>query len=110
MVPKAGPITVPAWDQESRDTSALTPKEYARLNRMVEDSGEPPRIHWPQWMRVRVGGELSYTKMLTGAAVERRANLTPLDYRRTEDPVRNKFQPLHRLLGLIYSSASRVSS
>ena len=49
MVPKAGPITVPAWDQESRDTSALTPEEYARLR-----------------IRVRVGGELSYTKMLAG--------------------------------------------
>ena len=63
----------------------LTPEEYARLNRMPEDSGEPPVIHWPQWIRVRVGGEPSYTKMLTGAAVERRANLTPLDYRHTED-------------------------
>ena len=69
----------PAWDQQSRDTTALTPQKYARLNRMSEDSGQPPIIHWPQWIRVRVGGELSYTKMLTGAAVERRANLTPLE-------------------------------
>ena len=40
--------------------------------------GEPPIIHWPPWIR--------------GAAVERRANLTPLDYRRTEDLGRSRFQ------------------
>ena len=51
----------------------------------AREFGEPPVVHWPQWIRVRVGGELSYTKMLTGAAVERRPNLTPLDYRHTED-------------------------
>ena len=65
MGPKAGPITVPAWDQESRDTTALTLEEYAQLNRMPDDSGEPPIIHWPQWIRLSVGGELSCTKMLT---------------------------------------------
>ena len=34
-----------AWDQESRDTAALTLEEYARLNRVPENLGEPPIIH-----------------------------------------------------------------
>ena len=74
VVCHAGPITVPAWDQESRvSTPGLSAEQYALLSQMPSDAGEPPVLTWPQYIRVRVGGDLSYTKMLTGQAAERRA-------------------------------------
>ena len=77
-----GPITVPAWDQFSTaSSSGLSPQEYAALNRMPMGSSEPEVREWPKFLRVRVSGDLNYTKVLTGNAAERSAGCIPLDYR-----------------------------
>ena len=76
-----GPISVPAWDQFSTaSSSGLSPQEYAALNRMPMGSSEPVR-EWPKFLRVRVSGDLNYTKVLTGNAAERSAGCVPLGYR-----------------------------
>ena len=77
-----GPITVLAWDQFSTaSSSGLSPQEYAALNRMPMGSSEPEVREWPKFLRVRVSGDLNYTKVLTGNAAERSAGCIPLDYR-----------------------------
>ena len=77
-----GPITVPAWDQFSTaSSSGLSPQEYAALNRMPMGSSEPEVREWPKFLRVRISGDLNYTKVLTGNAAERSAGCIPLDYR-----------------------------
>ena len=77
-----GPISVPAWDQFSTaSSSGLSPQEYAALNRMPMGSSEPEVREWPKFLRVRVSGDLNYTKVLTGNAAERSAGCIPLDYR-----------------------------
>ena len=77
-----GPITVLAWDQFSTASlSGLSPQEYAALNRMPMGSSEPEVREWPKFLRVRVGGDLNYTKVLTGNAAKRSAGCLPLDYR-----------------------------
>ena len=69
-----GPISVPAWDQFSTaSSSGLSPQEYAALNRMPMGSSEPEVREWPKFLRVRVSGDLNYTKVLTGNAAERSA-------------------------------------
>ena len=75
-----GPITV-AWDQFSTaSSSGLSPQEYAALNRMPMGSSEPEVREWPKFLRVRVSGDLNYTKVLTGNAAERSAGCIFLDY------------------------------
>ena len=78
-----GPIIVLAWDQFSTaSSSGLSPQqEYAALNRMPMGSSEPEVREWPKFLRVRVSGDLNYTKVLTGNAAERSAGCIPLDYR-----------------------------
>ena len=44
-------------------------------------SSEPEVREWPKFLRVRVSGDLNYTKVLTGNAAERSAGCIPLDYR-----------------------------
>ena len=44
-------------------------------------SSEPQVREWPKFLRVRVSGDLNYTKVLTGNAAERSAGCIPLDYR-----------------------------
>ena len=74
-----GPISVPAWDQFSTaSSSGLSPQA---LNRMPMGSSEPEVREWPKFLRVRVSGDLNYTKVLTGNAAERSAGCIPLDYR-----------------------------
>ena len=77
-----GPITVPAWGQFSTaSSSGLSLQEYAALNRMPMGSSEPEVREWPKFLRVRVSGDLNYTKVLTGNAAERSAGCFFLDYR-----------------------------
>ena len=72
----------PRWDQFSTaSSSGLSPQEYAALNRMPMGSSEPEVREWPKFLRVRVSGDLNYTKVLTGNAAERSAGCIPLDYR-----------------------------
>ena len=52
-------------------SSGLSPQEYAALNRMPMGSSEPEVREWPKFLRVRVSGDLNYTKVLTGNAAER---------------------------------------
>ena len=59
----------------------LSLQEYAALNRMPMGSSEPEVREWPKFLRVRVSGDLNYTKVLTGNAAERSAGCIPLDYR-----------------------------
>ena len=73
-----GPISVPAWDQFSAaSSSGLSPQEYAALNRVPMGSSEPEVREWPKFLRVRVSGDLNYTKVLTGNAAERSAGCIP---------------------------------
>ena len=48
---------------------------------MPMGSSEPEVREWPKFLRVRVSGDLNYTKVLTGNAAERSAGCIYLDYR-----------------------------